>query len=117
NAEEAGTAETAIEMLRGATNDGRPFDVIVLEMQLAGTDGITVSRSIHSDPLIRETPIVLVTAIGRRKSDLDFFKSEGIDTFVMKPVRRAQLVSAIAQVVSVRAGFSRPAEAGPHTET
>src|SRR5260370_30210475 len=68
-------------------------------MQLATTDGISVARTIRADPLIRETPIVLITAIGRRKSDTEFFKSEGIDTFVMKPLRRAQLTSALMQVV------------------
>ncbi len=98
---EAGSAVAALELLRRAASEGRPFDVIILEMQLADADGITVARSIHADPLIQRTPIVLITAIGRRKSDLDFFKSEEIDTFVMKPVRRAQLASAIAQVVSV----------------
>ena len=123
NVEEAASADSGIDALRVAATEGHPFDVVVLEMQLPGTDGITVARSIHADPLIRRTPIVLVTAIGRRKSDLDFFKSEGIDTFVMKPVRRAQLAAAIAQIIkgpvedSVRADFSRPAEAGPHTGT
>jgi len=114
--QEVAAAGDALEALRQAAAGGRPFDVMVLEMQLAGTDGISVARSIHADPHIGETPIVLVTAIGRRKSDIEFFKSEGIDTFVMKPVRRAQLASAISQVVGVRAGFSQPAEAGPHTE-
>jgi len=120
NVEEVVSAEAAIDVLRVAATERRPFDVIVLEMQLSGTDGITVARSIHADPLIGRTPIVLVTAIGKRKSDLDFFESEGIDTFVMKPVRRAQLAAAIAQVATVQvgegAGFSRPAEAGPQTE-
>ena len=97
-AEEASSAETALETLREAAQAGKPFDVIVLEMQLAGTDGISIARSIHADPMIGDTPIVLVTAIGRRKSDLEFFKSEDIDAFVMKPVRRAQLASAIARV-------------------
>ncbi|HEY6895496.1 MAG TPA: response regulator [Rhodanobacteraceae bacterium] len=112
--EEAATPNDAIDMLRR-----EPFDAIVLEMQLDSTDGITVARAIHSDAQIQKTPIVLVTSIGRRKSDIEFFKNERIDAFVMKPVRRAQLVSALAGVVKgegVRAEFSRPAEAGPHTD-
>jgi len=116
---EAASAEAGNDALRVAATEGQPFDVIVLEMQLSGTDGITVARSIHADPLIRKTPIVLVTAIGKRKSDLDFFKSEGIDTFVMKPVRRAQLAAAIAQVVTVPVGVEdshRPSEETPQKE-
>ncbi|HJT17160.1 MAG TPA: PAS domain S-box protein, partial [Thermoanaerobaculia bacterium] len=117
--EEAATSSGALEALRRGVAEAHPFDAVVLEMQIEGTDGITVARAIHGDPLIQKTPIVLVTSIGRRKSDIDFFKNEGIDAFVMKPLRRAQLISALAGVVkgeSVRADFSRPAEAGPHTE-
>jgi two-component system sensor histidine kinase/response regulator len=114
--EEVSSADAALGALRRAHADGRPFDVIVLEMQLMSTDGISVARTIHADPLIRETPVVLVTAIGRRKSDIEFFKSEGIDTFVMKPVRRAQLTSALNSVVA--GAPARPAAAGVrhHTE-
>jgi PAS domain S-box-containing protein len=97
--EEVATAEAALDALRRAHTSGTPFDAIVLEMQLAANDGISVARMIHSDPLLKDTPVVLVTAIGRRKSDIEFFKSERIDAFVMKPVRRAQLASAITAVV------------------
>ena len=97
--EQAASAEEALKRLRDAAASGKPFDVVVMEMQLAGTDGISAARQIHADERIRSTPIVLMTAIGRRKSDVEFFRAEGIDTFVMKPVRRAQLASAIAQVI------------------
>jgi len=99
--EEVVTADQALAALRRGASEPRPFDAIVLEMQLDATDGISVARTIHADPLTQKTPIVLVTAIGRRKSDIDFFKAEGINTFVMKPVRRAQLASALAQVITV----------------
>ena len=75
------------------------FDVAVIEMQLDDTDGISVIRSIRAEPRLERLPVVLVTAIGRRKSDADFFRSERIDTWVIKPVRRAQLAAAIAQVI------------------
>ena len=99
--EEVSSVDDALAALRRGASEPRPFDAIVLEMQLDATDGISVARTIHADPLIQKTPIVLVTAIGRRKSDIDFFKAEGINTFVMKPVRRAQLASALAQVITI----------------
>src|SRR5438045_8582775 len=99
-------------VFRVGITDQRPFDAIVLEMQLEGTDGISVARMIRADPLISKTPIVLVTAIGRRRADVDFFKAEGIDAFVMKPVRRAQLASALAGVVHRVAPGLSPADGG-----
>jgi len=116
--EEAATPDAALGALRGAAADGKPFAAVVLEMQLDGSDGITVARAIRADPAIEKTPIILVTSIGKRRSDIDFFNAERIDTFVMKPVRRALLIAALANVAKVErvaADFSRPAEAGPHT--
>ena len=112
--EEVASAEAAIDALRSARSEGRPFDAIVLEMQLTSTDGISVARTIHADPLIRDTPIVLVTAIGRRKSDIEFFKAEGIDSFVTKPVRRAQLTSALMSVVAGASARIPAAVGGRH---
>ena len=115
--EEVSTAATALEALRSQAAKGNAFDVIILEMQLAGTDGIAVTRAIRADPVLKETPIVLITAIGRRKSDIDFFKAEKIDTFVMKPVRRAQLAAAIAQVIRRQPVFEPPKEVSAAVST
>jgi CheY-like chemotaxis protein len=109
--EEVPTAPAALEALRSQAEKGSPFDVIILEMQLAGTDGIAVTRTIRADPVLKDTPIVLITAIGRRKSDIDFFNAEKIDTFIMKPVRRAQLAAAIAQVIRRQPVPEAPKEA------
>ena len=95
---EAAPAE-AIATLENATAGGAPIDVAIIEMQLDGTDGIALIRSIRQHPTLNALPIVLVTAVGRRKSDIDFFRAEKIDIWVTKPVRRGQLVSAIAQVI------------------
>lgn len=95
----------------------RPVDVAVVEMQLEETDGISVIREIREDPNLATLPIVLVTAIGRRKSDVEFFRAEKIDTWVIKPVRRAQLTAAVAQVIKrvedSGPPLSKAAETGP----
>ena len=84
----------AVEALkRGA------FDVAVVEMQLGETDGISLIRSIRADPDVEKVPVVLVTSIGRRKADIDFFRAERIDTWIIKPIRRAQLAAAVAEVI------------------
>src|SRR6266852_4829847 len=54
--EEVSTAATALEALRNQAAKGNAFDVIILEMQLAGTDGIAVTRAIRADPVLKETP-------------------------------------------------------------
>jgi CheY-like chemotaxis protein len=67
-------------------------------MQLPRTDGLALTRAIRAEEfdLIARTPVVLVTAIGRRKSDVEAFRASGVSTFIIKPVRQSQLASAVA---------------------
>ncbi|HKB80446.1 MAG TPA: PAS domain S-box protein [Thermoanaerobaculia bacterium] len=97
--DEAVSGADALSLLRATASSGHAYDVVIMDMQLSGSDGISVAREMHEDPMIRATPIVLVTVIGRRKSDVEFFRAEGIDAFVIKPVRRAPLAAAVAQVI------------------
>jgi two-component system sensor histidine kinase/response regulator len=91
---EEAAPEHAIQQVKEAR-----ADVIVVEMQLEETDGISVIREIREDPALKTIPVVLVTSIGRRKTDVEFFHAEHIDMWVIKPVRRAQLAAAVAQVI------------------
>jgi two-component system, sensor histidine kinase and response regulator len=86
--------DQAVDALKRST-----FDVAVIEMQLGETDGISLIRSIRADPDVAKVPVVLITSIGRRKADIDFFRAERIDTWVIKPIRRAQLAAAVAEVI------------------
>ncbi len=100
--------ENAVEVLKQ-----RRADVAVVEMQLEETDGISVIRSIREQAELRDLPVVLVTSIGRRKSDIEFFHAEKIDTWVIKPVRRAQLAAAIALVIKRKAEAPKIEAAAP----
>ena len=103
------TPADVLRTLESSATQGRPIDVAIIEMQLDGTDGITVIRSIRQHPAFHAMPIVLVTAVGRRKSDVDFFRAENIDIWVTKPIRRGQLISAIAQVIRRETAAAAPA--------
>jgi Signal transduction histidine kinase len=110
--EAIGVAE-AMESLREAALT-RPFDVLVVEMQLPKSDGLALTRAVRAEEfdVIAQTPVVLVTAIGRRKSDSDSFRASGVSAFVIKPVRQSQIAGAIAGVIGQKqtATASLPSE-------
>ncbi|HEX7828569.1 MAG TPA: response regulator, partial [Thermoanaerobaculia bacterium] len=76
----------------------RPYDAIVFDMQLADEDGLAFARSIRAHPKLANTRLLLLTAFGRRRHDIFAFETAGIDTFLLKPIRRAQLCSALARL-------------------
>lgn len=90
----------ALTALQNAAAIGQPFDVAVFEMSMPEMDGLALARAIRADPSVAGTPLVLVTAYGRRKSDVDSFHAAGIDAFLLKPVNRSQLGACVALVTA-----------------
>ena len=107
--DEASSFAEAMDLIRSAALS-HPYDVVVIDLQLPHTDGLALTRAIRAEELdvIARTPVVLITAIGRRKSDVDAFRASGVNAFIIKPVRRSQLTSAVAGVVGGRTTLPAP---------
>lgn len=45
--------------------EARPPDVILLDYQMPGMDGIRIAQALHADPATTSIPIVAMTAAGR----------------------------------------------------
>jgi putative two-component system response regulator len=65
-------------------------DVILLDVMMPGMDGFEVCRSIRSNPLLAEIPIIMLTALDDRKSLLIGLES-GADDYITKPYDRYEL--------------------------
>ena len=77
----------------------KEYDVIVFDMQLNDDDGLGFARRIRSDRALDGTRLLMLTSFGRRRHDVATFESAGIDAFLIKPVRRAQLCDTLARLV------------------
>ncbi len=92
-------ADSALAELRSAKAAGDPYQLILLDMQMPGTDGVTLARAIKSDSALADVRMVLLSSIGARL-DLDKLKSTGIDDCLIKPIKQSLLFDSIAKVVS-----------------
>jgi DNA-binding response OmpR family regulator len=61
----------------------RPFDVIVLDLNLPGFDGLTLCRRLRSESRLT-TPILMLTARDQLDDKLEGFKA-GADDYLVKP--------------------------------
>lgn len=101
--ETAADGETALALLREATEQGDPFRVALLDQQMPGMDGIELGRLIKSDPLLESTLMIMVTSLGRR-GDPATLGQIGFAGYQTKPVRQAHLKDCIAVVLGRSAG-------------
>ena len=85
--------------LRMAAETGAPFDVAILDMQMPGLDGLTVTRRIKADPAMATVRLVLLTSCAFRGA-AQAAQAAGFDAFLTKPVRQAHLYDCLSLVVT-----------------
>ncbi len=88
---EAETAEKGIDLAR----QQRP-DLVLLDIQLPGMDGLAAVRVLKRDPLTSGIPVVAVTASVMR-ADLDRIRDAGFDGYLTKPIDVKELPSRVQQ--------------------
>jgi PAS domain S-box-containing protein len=77
---------------------GRPYDVVLMDVQMPGVDGIEATRRIRAmGGRIHQPRIVAVTANAMR-DDRERYLAAGMDDYLDKPVRLAALQAALARV-------------------
>ncbi len=83
----------ALELMKSKT-----FDLIFMDMQMPLMDGVTTTRRIRVDfPLEAQPQIVAMTANATIESKQECFEA-GMDDFISKPVRKDDLIQAIAKL-------------------
>ncbi|UPY34870.1 ATP-binding protein [Sediminicoccus sp. KRV36] len=97
----------ALEAVEIAAREGRPFDVVLMDVMMPGMDGKETTRRLRAMPgTIGRMPVIAVTA-SAFPDDLAETRAAGMDGHVIKPVDRALLLRALADAVA------RPTAGGP----
>ncbi len=91
-----------------AARRDRP-DLIVLDLMLPGMDGLDVCRNLRQDPLLKDIPIIMLTARVEETDKLIGLEL-GADDYVTKPFSPRELVARVRAVLRRAGGESTPAE-------
>ncbi len=112
----AASGAEGISELESAPQD-KPFDLVVMDWQMPGMDGIEASRRIKNHAGLKKIPpIVLVTAYGREEV-MQQAQAVGLEGFLLKPISPSMLFDATMQAFGEAVpGVSRVA-AGKKQET
>ncbi len=90
---------TGLEKLRQGVEEGRPFRLAILDMQMPGMDGFQLTRHIKQSLDFCQTPVLILTSMGEHLS-AERIRSLGLAGYLTKPVRQSRLFDAIIDVVS-----------------
>ena len=100
----------AVEVLRGAAEDGDPFGAALVDMHLPHMNGIEVAQAISDESVLDGLPVVLLSSAGT-VTEAQRARAR-ISASLMKPVRQAELHDALTTVLA-----RAPQDASPSDET
>jgi len=90
------TAATAEEALKIA--GGLKPDVILMDIQLPGMDGLEATRRLKQDPQTRDIPVVAITAHAMR-GDEERIIAAGCRGYIPKPVNTRELAGTVLNYI------------------
>ena len=86
-------AETGLRLARGELPD-----LVLMDIQLPGMDGLAATSVLKSDPTTALIPIIALSALAM-KEDEERSRSAGCDAYLVKPLRYRELYAAVERLL------------------
>ena len=91
-------AQAALREMESASREGRPYPLVLIDGHMPGMDGFELAERLRSSRLLTGCTVMMLTS-GERRGDIERCHALGISSYLIKPVRRAELLTAIMQAV------------------
>jgi CheY-like chemotaxis protein len=108
--EAAGGEQGLSELLR-AQQATVPYALVLLDCRMPAVDGFQVAEQIHQHPTMAGTTILMLTS-DNRAGDFARSRDLGVAAYLVKPVKRAELLEAIQEARAGAAALVEPAASG-----
>jgi two-component system cell cycle response regulator DivK len=102
---EAGSAEAALELLE---KEARP-DLVLMDVQLPGMDGLSLVRLLKADPQTAAIPIIAISAHAMSR-DIEQARAAGCVDYITKPITDDPFtfLERLARVLPVQSDLAPP---------
>ena len=91
-------AATSVEEAREKLA-GDEFDLVVSDIRMPGTDGISFARELHA--AFPDLPVILMTAYGSIKTAIDAMKA-GAEDYILKPFEPDEILLLIRRALEIQ---------------
>lgn len=94
------SAAEALAQLRGAFLNGKPFELLISDVNMPEMDGFSLLEQIRRDPSLADITVVLLTS-SDRPEDATRCQQLRVAQRLMKPVKQSELFDAIAEALGL----------------
>jgi len=95
---EATTGQEALALARTLLPD-----LILMDLQLPGMDGLTATQLLKADDLTRQIPVIALTAFAMQ-GDRERALQAGCDAYIVKPIDTRNFAAAVSQYLRAAGG-------------
>jgi CheY-like chemotaxis protein/anti-sigma regulatory factor (Ser/Thr protein kinase) len=106
----AADGPAALDRLAQAARAGEPFGLVLTDVQMPEMDGFALVHRMRESPELAASIVMMLTSSGQ-KGQAERCRQEGIAAYLAKPVRRAELCSALNTALQPDSGIRTPAAA------
>lgn len=92
-------ARKALGVLRRAVEEGNPFRLAILDMQMPWLDGESLGMMIREDEALNDTRLIMMTSVGTR-GDAARLERLGFSAYLTKPFKQSQLHDCLVAVLN-----------------
>ena len=73
-------------------------NLVILDLMLPGLDGLSICQQMKSDPIVRDIPVIIISAKGE-ESDIVIGLELGADDYLAKPFSPRELLARVKAVL------------------
>ncbi len=99
------SGEEALIAIKAASDDGKPFDLVLMDWRMPGMDGAEASRLIKAQQSISRIPAIMMVSAFDRERAMNGVADHEMDGFLVKPVNESQLIDSIATIFGVKPDY------------
>jgi two-component system sensor histidine kinase/response regulator len=107
---EVSSGSEALHELRQGLSKGKPYQLVLLDMQMPDMSGEQVLREIKIDKDLTKTKVIILTSMGYG-GDASRLDTMGCSAYLLKPIRQKELFNTILAVMG-QERIAQPAQTG-----
>ena len=103
------SAMRALSAMEAAAGCNTPYQLILIDGSMPGMDGFQLAECIRQNPEFTSATILMLSA-GLRSDDISRCRQLGVSAYIIKPIRRLELLNVIVRVLKDKNVFTAPAQ-------
>ncbi|MDZ8188280.1 MAG: response regulator [Nostoc sp. ChiSLP02] len=97
----ANSAAAALQAIHKASEQGNPYHIALINMQMSETDGIKLGEHIKANSAIADLPLIILASTNQRHQVQQALKI-GFAAYLVKPLKASRLLDMIVNILEIQ---------------